>query len=99
MILEQSLLNNNEKFESIAKVLKILGDSNRLRIIEILRGGELCQCEIIPLIGQSQPTVSRHLGLLEESGVIKSRKDGVKVLYQISDSKILEIFEIISSLS
>jgi len=81
-----------------AKVLKVLGDQNRVKIIELLRNGELCQCEIIPLIGQSQPTVSRHLNLLEEHGILESRKDGVKVLYQIRDPRILELIEIAPTL-
>lgn len=84
--------------DKAAKVLKILGDPNRIKIVEILRGGELCQCEIIPLIGQSQPTVSRHLSLLEENGIIISRKAGVRVLYQIQDPRILELLDIASTL-
>ena len=54
--------------EQLAQVLKILGDSNRVKIIDILREGELCQCEVIPYIGQSQPTVSRHLTSLSVMG-------------------------------
>jgi ArsR family transcriptional regulator len=80
-----------EIHEKTAKVLRVLGDSNRIKIVEFLRGGEMCQCDIIPLIGQSQPTVSRHLSLLEENGILVSRKNGVRVLYQISDPKVLEI--------
>lgn len=82
-----------------AKVLKILGDPNRIKIIELLRGGEMCQCDIIPMVGQSQPTLSRHLGLLEENGVLISRKDGVKMLYRIADSSVLQIIDLASSLS
>ena len=55
-----------------SRIFKVIGDANRLKIIEILRSGENCQCEIIPLIAQSQPTVSRHLKLLEEAGLIRS---------------------------
>ena len=84
--------------QKTAKVLKVLGDQNRIKIIELLRSGEMCQCDIIPMIGQSQPTVSRHLNLLEESGVIKSRRDGVRMLYKISDPKVLEIIDLATSL-
>lgn len=87
-----------EIHEKTAKVLRVLGDSNRVRIVEFLRGEEMCQCDIIPLIGQSQPTVSRHLSLLEENGILVSRKDGVKMLYQISDPKVLEIIDHATSL-
>jgi ArsR family transcriptional regulator len=81
-----------------AKVLRILGDPNRIKIVGILRSGEMCQCDIIPLVGQSQPTVSRHLSLLEEKGVIVSRKDGVKMLYRIVNPNVLKIIDLASSL-
>jgi ArsR family transcriptional regulator len=85
--------------EKTAKVLKVLGDPNRIKIVELLRGGEMCQCEIIPMIGQSQPTVSRHLSLLEENGILVSRRDGVKTLYRISNPAALEILELAASLT
>lgn len=83
----------------VARVLKVLGDPNRIKIIELLRDGEHCQCDIIPFIGQSQPTVSRHLRMLEENGVLVSRKDGVKVIYRISDSSVLKIVDLAASLA
>jgi ArsR family transcriptional regulator len=96
---EYTLVNlANDLREKTAKILRVLGDSNRLKIIELLRNGEMCQCDIIPLIGQSQPTVSRHLKLLEQHGVLESRKEGVKVLYKIRDSRIIDLLEITSTL-
>ena len=83
----------------VARVLKVLGDPNRIKIIELLRDGEHCQCDIIPFIGQSQPTVSRHLRMLEENGVLVSRKDGVKVIYRISDPNVLKIVDLAASLA
>ena len=83
----------------VARVLKVLGDPNRIKIIELLRDGEHCQCDIIPFIGQSQPTVSRHLRMLEENGILVSRKDGVKMIYRISDPSVLKIVDLAASLS
>ena len=83
----------------VARVLKVLGDLNRIKIIELLRDGEHCQCDIIPFIGQSQPTVSRHLNMLEENGILVSRKDGVRVLYKIADPNVLRIVELAASLA
>lgn len=80
-----------------ANILKTIADSNRLKILEILREGENCQCEIIPLIGQSQPTVSRHLKLLEDAGLIKSRKDGTRVFYTVTDPHIFNLLDAIDS--
>ena len=83
----------------VARVLKVMGDPNRIKIIELLRDGEHCQCDIIPFIGQSQPTVSRHLNMLEENGILVSRKDGVKVIYRIADPSVLRIVELAASLA
>ena len=83
----------------VARVLKVLGDPNRLRIIELLRDGEQCQCDIIPHVGQSQPTVSRHLNMLEENGILVSRKDGVRVLYRIANPNVLKIVELAASIA
>ena len=82
----------------VARILKVLGDPNRIMIIELLRNGELCQCEIIPYVGQSQPTVSRHLGLLEANGFLSRRKDGTRVLYKIANPNVLRILELVESL-
>lgn len=76
-----------------ARVFKVLGDSNRIKIMEFLRGGERCQCEIIPILEQSQPTVSRHLRLLEEAGLITSRKDGNRTFYRVADERTFNILD------
>lgn len=83
---------------NVARILKILGDPNRIKIIELLRNGELCQCDIIPYVGQSQPTVSRHLGLLEANGILSRRKNGTRVMYKIADTNVLRILELVQSL-
>jgi len=76
-----------------ANLFKVLGDSNRLKILEVLRRQKICQCELIPLIEQSQPTVSRHLRLLEEAGLISSYKEGTKVFYDITDEHIYNLID------
>ena len=84
--------------EKVARILKVFGDPNRLKIVQLIGSKEICQCEIIPYIGQSQPTVSRHLRLLEKNGILISRKDGVKMLYRIANPTVLKIVELASSL-
>jgi ArsR family transcriptional regulator len=81
-----------------ARALKVLGDPNRLRIIELLRDGELCQCEILPVIGQSQPTVSRHLRLMEEAGILNSRRDGTRVLYKVASEDVFTLIGLVESI-
>jgi len=79
-----------------SNLFKALGDNNRLFIIEALRDGELCQCEIIPLMEISQPAVSRHLKILEKSGLIKSRREGNKILYKIVDPRVFELVDFLN---
>lgn len=76
-----------------SRIFKVIGDTNRLKIIEILRSGENCQCDIIPLISQSQPTVSRHLKLLEDAGLVVSRKVGTKMYYKVTDDRVFDIID------
>jgi DNA-binding transcriptional ArsR family regulator len=91
--MEMQEILNERTLEFKARVFKVLGDSNRLRIIEFLRDGEKCQCEIIPILDQSQPTVSRHLRLLEEAGLIQSERDGNRMLYRVVDKGVFKIVD------
>ena len=84
---------DEERLSQRARMLKVMGDPNRQKILEILRKGEQCQCEIIPEINQSQPTVSRHLGLMEEAGILASRKEGTKVFYATSHDGVYEVLD------
>ena len=67
------------------KVMKALRDPNRVKIVKRLQHGELCVCEIQEALGTSQPTVSKHLKLLEEADILKSRKEGLWVYYRLDD--------------
>jgi len=80
-----------------ARIFKVIGDPNRLKILETLRQGEICQCDLIPIIGQAQPTVSRHLKLLEDAGLISSTKDMTRVLYRVVDSHIFSILDAVDA--
>ena len=88
-------LPDSRTLEFKARIFKVIGDPNRLKILEILRNGEICQCEIIPMIGQSQPAVSRHLKLLEDSGLIKSYKEATRMIYNVVDKHIYTLLDAI----
>jgi DNA-binding transcriptional ArsR family regulator len=88
-------LPDDKVLEFKARLFKVVSDPNRLKILEILRNGERCQCEIVPLIEQSQPTASRHLKLLEEAGLIRSWKDGTKMFYAVVDPHIFNMIDVI----
>ena len=84
---------DDRTLEFKARIFKVIGDPNRVKILEILRNGEICQCDIIPLIGQSQPAVSRHLKLLEDSGLITSYKEATRMIYNIVDNHIYTLLD------
>ena len=69
------------------KVMKALSDPNRVRIVKILEEGELCVCEIRELLGLAQSTVSKHLKILEDAGLVVSQKDGSWINYRLSDEQ------------
>lgn len=70
-----------------ARVFKALGDENRLRTILALHdAAELCVCQIVALLDLAPSTVSRHLQILREAGLVTSRKKGRWVHYRLTDS-------------
>ena len=70
---------------------KALSDPTRLRILEYIRQGEKCICEIIPYTGKSQPCVSQHLKVLKHAGLINERKDGTKIMIKVTNADIFKI--------
>ncbi|HSQ49571.1 MAG TPA: metalloregulator ArsR/SmtB family transcription factor [Candidatus Deferrimicrobiaceae bacterium] len=82
---------NENRFR--AKVFKALSDPTRLKILDFLRNGEKCVCEIIPHVGLIQPVVSRHLKILKDTGLVRDKKDGNRRLYSITEPKVSEIID------
>jgi ArsR family transcriptional regulator len=76
-----------------AELLKALAQTTRLRILELLRDGEKCICEICPAIDGEQSNISRHISVMQKSHLVTTRKDGVKVMVRVRDPKIFEIFD------
>ena len=68
-----------------ARVFKALCDENRLKILEMLQSGEKCACIILEKMDISQPTLSHHMKMLCDSGIVDPRKDGKWIHYSISD--------------
>ena len=80
------------------KVLKALADPARLQIIEFLKDGERCVCEIIPALGKAQSTTSKHLDILYEAGILDRRIDGKRTLYRIKDPRIFKLLQVLDVL-
>ncbi len=72
-----------ENFVKEAKVFKALSDENRLKLLDYLRGGEKCACKLNEIVDVSQPTLSHHMKILCDSGLVKGRKEGKWMHYSI----------------
>ena len=79
-------------------VFKALADPTRLKILECVKNGEKCICEIIPYTGKSQPNVSQHLKVLRTAGIIEERKEGTNILIKVSTKQIFNIIESVKKL-
>lgn len=86
-----SATENQNRFK--ATIHHALSDSIRLEILDYLRDGEKCVCEIMPHLGLVQPLVSRHLKILKDAGVVSFRKDGTKRMYAIVDKRIFNAID------
>ncbi len=72
-------------YEEHAKVFKAFCDEKRLRILELLRGGEKCACVLLEQLDLGQSGLSYHMKILVESGVVESRQEGKWTHYKISE--------------
>lgn len=68
----------------IAFICRALGDSNRLQIVKMLSGGEKCGCKLLEAFDITQPTLSHHMKILCECGLVKDRKEGKWHHYSIN---------------
>ncbi len=76
-----------------AKVFKVFADPTRLRILEILRNGDANVSTIVERLGMKQSTVSQHLRLLKECGVVNTRRVGREIYYSLISNKVVEILD------
>jgi len=74
----------NSKLKNQEKIFKALSDSNRIRIIKMLQKKSLCVCEIKEVLKLAVSTVSKHLSILKEAGLIVDSKDGKWINYKIN---------------
>jgi DNA-binding transcriptional ArsR family regulator len=81
-----------------AEVLKAMAQPTRLKILELLREGERCICEIVPAINGEQSNISRHISVMQKSHLITTRKDGVKVMVKVRDPRVFEILDTVGRL-
>ncbi|HNT73311.1 MAG: metalloregulator ArsR/SmtB family transcription factor [Methanothrix sp.] len=81
------------------KILAALSDPIRLEIIEFLGGEERCVCEIVPAFGRAQSTISKHLSILNEAGILERRIDGKRTLYRVKNPRLFDLLRVVDSLA
>jgi ArsR family transcriptional regulator len=82
-----------QQAEQLAKVAKALGDPVRLQLVDVLRkhAGKVCVCELVPLFDLAQPTVSHHLKVLRQAGIVGSEREGLWAYYYVIPDALKEL--------
>ncbi len=88
-----------QQYAEKAEIFKVLSDSNRLQIIDMLSCGEMCVCKILEKFDITQPTLSHHLKVLADNGIVTSRKEANWIHYKLNDEKMKEITEFLQVIS
>jgi ArsR family transcriptional regulator len=82
-----------EQAERMASTAKALGDPIRMQLVDVLRkhAGKVCVCELVPLFDLSQPTVSHHLKVLRDAGIVASERQGLWAYYYVVPDALAEL--------
>jgi ArsR family transcriptional regulator len=82
-----------EQAERMGRIAKALGDPIRMQLVDVLRkhAGKVCVCELVPLFDLSQPTVSHHLKVLREAGIVGSERQGLWAYYYVEPEALEEL--------
>jgi len=85
------------QFRTQADVFKALGHPGRLLMVDELSRGERCVCELAALVGSEMATVSRHLSVLRNAGIVEDEKRGAQVFYRLVAPCIMDFFRCVAS--
>ena len=77
-----------------ADVFRAMADPFRLAILQLLRDGELCVCEIMTALDNPQSSTSYHLSILKRAGLVKERKEGKWSRYRLSEGEVIEMMKL-----
>ncbi len=79
-------------FEKQAEIAKAIAHPLRIAIVDFLKDGQQCVCDIAEYVGSERSNVSRHLSVMVNAGVLEYRKEGLKVIYRLRTPCILDFF-------
>ncbi len=86
-----------ERYEARARIAKALAHASRLLMLDALADGEQCVCDLTELVGADQSTVSKHLSVLKQAGLVADRKEGTMIFYRIKVSCLQGFWKCIES--
>ncbi len=92
-------MSNDSKqrlFEKQAEIAKAVAHPLRIAVIDFLRDGEQCVCDIAEHVGSERSNISRHLSVMVKAGVLEYRKEGLKVMYRLKCVCILDFFSCVT---
>lgn len=91
------IIQLRDPFEERARVMKAMAHPSRLKVIDELSRGERCVCDLQELIGHDMSTVSKHLNVLRQAGIIENERRGKQIYYRLKVPCILNFFHCIES--
>lgn len=83
-------------FEKQAEIAKAIGHPLRIAIIDFLKDGNQCVCDIADYLGSERSNVSRHLSVMVGAGILEHRKEGLKVIYRLKCACIVDFFSCVT---
>jgi len=84
-------------FEKQAEIAKAIAHPLRIAIVDFLKNGQQCVCDIAEKVGSERSNVSRHLSIMVNAGVLEYHKEGLKVIYKLKTPCVLEFFSCVTS--
>lgn len=87
------------RYKSQANVIKALAHPTRLFLVDELSRGEKCVCELTKMVGVEMPTISRHLSLLKNVGIVEDEKRGIQVFYRLSAPCVMKFLDCMAGLN
>ncbi len=86
-------------YKYYSELFKVLSDSNRLKIIDLIASKETCACNVLKEFDITQPTFTHHISVLKKYDIIKSKKEGTKSINTLNIDKIKELKNFIDALT
>ncbi|MBN1288460.1 MAG: helix-turn-helix transcriptional regulator [Actinobacteria bacterium] len=96
--MDKKVLENLELLQKRLNVCKAVANAKRLQILDLMRDGEICVCDITSAVDLEQSNVSQHLTVLKNAGILTSRRNGQHVLYKVRNEKIFDFMDALDAL-